>query len=308
MGPTGATGAMGPTGATGAMGPTGATGPKGNTGDKGATGAMGPTGKDAVGPVGKPGKDGPIGKPGKDGLQGLVGKQGKGGPDGKPGKDGPPGPPGAWLSRHQGEVLKLFSHSLSDEFHIYKKFPSIVAMQADIKTTKPKDKYFLIHNETTPNVHGQLFYIGTDGKQTTVCNLYSLTNGKTFGPLVRTIQMSKPSTEQLDVLSMNYIIAYKGTYTDTPAVGGMPFIGEIRCLASNKTPSGWLPCDGRSLSVSEYDQLHYEIGYTFGPIDNGLEFCLPNLNNRLIVGGNSPGIKPHYGIQSNIFTIVLDNL
>lgn len=44
----------------------------------------------------------------------------------------------------------------------------------------------------------------------------------------------------------------------------------------------WLLCDGRSLSVNEYNKLFSTIGYTFG--GSGNNFNIPNLIGRYIVG------------------------
>jgi len=166
------------------------------------------------------------------------------------------------------------------DFVPFKKFKGV-------KNAKPKllDKYLLIHNEATSNVHGQLFYISTDGKQSTVCNLYSLTAGKTFGPLVKTIQLSSRN-------DMNYIIAYVGINAGTPP-DGSPFLGEIRSVSFNDIPDGWLQCDGKFVSAdpeSEYYPLYNVIQYTYGYTqNNGIPmFAVPNLNSR--------------------YTIVLDNL
>jgi microcystin-dependent protein len=67
------------------------------------------------------------------------------------------------------------------------------------------------------------------------------------------------------------------------------FVGQIIPVAFDFAPVGWLPCDGRSLLISEYDLLYALLGTTFGG-DGVTNFNLPNLNGRAIVGvGQSPG-------------------
>lgn len=57
------------------------------------------------------------------------------------------------------------------------------------------------------------------------------------------------------------------------------YMGEIRTFAGNFAPVGWLPCDGRLLSISEYDTLYALIGTTYGG-DGVNTFALPDLQGR----------------------------
>lgn len=58
-----------------------------------------------------------------------------------------------------------------------------------------------------------------------------------------------------------------------------PFIGEIRMFGGNFAPVGHLPCDGRLLSIAEYDTLYALIGTTYGG-DGVQSFALPDLRGR----------------------------
>ena len=59
-------------------------------------------------------------------------------------------------------------------------------------------------------------------------------------------------------------------------------IGEIRPFAGNYAPDGWLPCDGRTVSISTYEALYSLVGTIWG--GNGVtNFCLPDLRGRLPV-------------------------
>lgn len=83
-----------------------------------------------------------------------------------------------------------------------------------------------------------------------------------------------------------------------------PFIGEIRALGFNWAPDGWLPCNGQTLNISQYQVLFAVIGTTYG--GNGTTtFQLPNLNPTPIAGqpglamlgtGQSPGSPNTYGL------------
>lgn len=43
-----------------------------------------------------------------------------------------------------------------------------------------------------------------------------------------------------------------------------PFLGEIRIVAFNFPPSGWLLCNGQTLSINTYQALFALLGTTYG--------------------------------------------
>ena len=71
------------------------------------------------------------------------------------------------------------------------------------------------------------------------------------------------------------------------------FVGTILPVGFNFAPVGWLPCDGRLLSISEYEVLYALIGTTYG--GNGqTTFGLPDLRGRIPIGyGQGLGL-PNY--------------
>jgi|HubBroStandDraft_6_1064221.scaffolds.fasta_scaffold31604_2 microcystin-dependent protein len=62
-----------------------------------------------------------------------------------------------------------------------------------------------------------------------------------------------------------------------------PFVGQIISVGFNFAPMGWLLCDGRPLSIPEYQLLYTIIGTTYGG-DGVSTFALPNLNGRVPLG------------------------
>lgn len=59
----------------------------------------------------------------------------------------------------------------------------------------------------------------------------------------------------------------------------VPIIGEIRCVAFNYAPEGWLLCDGQELQTKQYQGLYALISNKFG--GNGkTTFSIPNLNQN----------------------------
>lgn len=66
------------------------------------------------------------------------------------------------------------------------------------------------------------------------------------------------------------------------------FYGEIRLMAIQYTPMGWLPCDGRQLNTVEYQALYAVIGNIYGGTAP-TTFNLPDLRAAVAVGtGNDP--------------------
>jgi len=67
-------------------------------------------------------------------------------------------------------------------------------------------------------------------------------------------------------------------------------IGEVRLFAGNFAPLYWQFCDGRSISIAEYEALYALIGTTYGG-DGVQTFNLPDLRSRIPIGtGQGPGL------------------
>lgn len=85
-----------------------------------------------------------------------------------------------------------------------------------------------------------------------------------------------------------------------------PFIGEIRMFGFPRTPTGWEPCDGRLLAISEYDVLFTLLGTTYGG-DGISSFGVPDLSGRLPVHqGQGPGLSNYIiGDRAGVATVDL---
>ena len=58
-----------------------------------------------------------------------------------------------------------------------------------------------------------------------------------------------------------------------------PFVGELTLFACDRTPRGWLPADGRLMSVMENQMLFALIGTRFGG-DGRKTFALPDMRKE----------------------------
>jgi len=64
----------------------------------------------------------------------------------------------------------------------------------------------------------------------------------------------------------------------------MDTLGEIRVFGGNYTPQNYVLCDGRLLSVNDYQALYALLGTTYG--GNGTTtFGVPDLRGRVMVNG-----------------------
>jgi microcystin-dependent protein len=87
-----------------------------------------------------------------------------------------------------------------------------------------------------------------------------------------------------------------------------PYVGEIRAFGFSRTPSGWFPCDGRLLSIADYQVLYTLLGTTFGG-DGVTTFGVPDLRGRTPVhwgsmpGGNTYVLGEKAGTETVTLTI-----
>jgi microcystin-dependent protein len=81
---------------------------------------------------------------------------------------------------------------------------------------------------------------------------------------------------------------------------GVP-TGALMMWGTNSAPTGWLICDGSSVSTSAYAALYGVIGYTFG--GSGGNFLLPNYNNRFPVGSGDSYVMGATGGAANAIVV-----
>jgi microcystin-dependent protein len=91
-------------------------------------------------------------------------------------------------------------------------------------------------------------------------------------------------------LGLSYLINVGGGAPPVGGNGGFPpsaaVLGEVVAYAGAATPEGWLPADGREMSIEANEALFGVIGATFGG-DGKVSFALPDLRTRMLEGGLS---------------------
>ncbi len=143
--------------------------------------------------------------------------------------------------------------------------------------------------------------------------------GQTFGSERNTITLANMPTNMggsgqvvsnyQPSIALNYLIATQGLFPSQGNRGNdddVAYIGEIITSIWGFVPDGFLPADGRLLSIQQNQALYSILGTTYG--GNGTtNFALPNLVGRTVLGtGTSPsGLSVVLGEQvgSTTFTI-----
>lgn len=56
-------------------------------------------------------------------------------------------------------------------------------------------------------------------------------------------------------------------------------LGEIRLIAYDDIPVGWMKCEGQSLNINQYPMLYMMLGTKFGQ-EGEYQFSLPDLREK----------------------------
>ncbi|WP_369062367.1 cadherin domain-containing protein [Caulobacter sp. 73W] len=108
-------------------------------------------------------------------------------------------------------------------------------------------------------------------------------------------------------LAVNYYIAAYGMYPsrDSGLYAEDVTVGEIRAFAGDGPSAGWIPLDGRILSIGDYQALYSLVINTFGG-DGVTNFAVPDLRGKAIIGvGQSLGATYNLGQTVGQSTITL---
>ena len=75
------------------------------------------------------------------------------------------------------------------------------------------------------------------------------------------------------------------------ALTGLPVVptGMVAPFAGTDAPEGWLPCDGRAVSRTDYAALFAVVGTVYGAGDGATTFVLPDLRGRVAAGLDDMG-------------------
>ena len=108
---------------------------------------------------------------------------------------------------------------------------------------------------------------------------------KSARKLAKPSAKSKPPAKKAKSAARKTARKRSGVRAPAPPPPAAPIVGQVALFAFRFTPAGWLPCDGRMMSVMQNQQLFSLLGTTYG--GNGeTNFALPNLKPA---GSQGPG-------------------
>jgi len=95
----------------------------------------------------------------------------------------------------------------------------------------------------------------------------------------------------ISIVVLNPVPGPAGPNGSAGAIGesGSPLVGEVRMWAGriDRVPAGWIACDGRQLSRSDYAELFGVIGTMYGQGNGATTFDLPDFRNRSPMGADA---------------------
>lgn len=166
-------------------------------------------------------------------------------------------------------------------------FTSGIALTATRDVIIPNvEKIYIVKNSTTG---GQNLVVKTSGGAG-----YTVPNGQT-------VSLYCDGTDCHPVITTLSSPALTGTPTaptaaygtNTTQIATTAFVqqagltGEIKMWGTASAPTGYLMCNGQTVSRSTYSGLFAIIGTTFGSGDGSTTFTLPNYTDRMPVGAGS---------------------
>jgi microcystin-dependent protein len=100
-------------------------------------------------------------------------------------------------------------------------------------------------------------------------------------------QLDAGPDSPVSCLGLNYLINVGGAAPPVQGNGGFPpsaaVLGEVVAYAGSVIPEGWLPADGREMTIEANAALFGVIGDRFGG-DGKVSFALPDLRTKLVMG------------------------
>ena len=135
--------------------------------------------------------------------------------------------------------------------------------------------------------NGQIAVADLQGILSTYGNAFTpseiLVDGETLTTVLTQLQNS--------IDSLSGLTGGGGSALDMP-------LGTVLPIATESVPEGWMLCDGREISIEEYQDLYDLIGTTYGAGDSAFwaqvffpatTFNIPDLRGRTIIGADDMG-------------------
>jgi microcystin-dependent protein len=123
--------------------------------------------------------------------------------------------------------------------------------------------------------------------QSSITGITSIFMPKSGGTFTGPVNFGSQTTTGVVTPTTSDAIASKG-YVDTTlaSFGGLP-VGTMVDFAAASAPTGWLLCDGATISRTVYASLFAAIGVGFGAGDGVTTFAVPDFRGRVAVGSGA---------------------
>lgn len=76
------------------------------------------------------------------------------------------------------------------------------------------------------------------------------------------------------------------------------FIAFHSSYDGETVPTGWLVCDGKEVSKTQYADLYSVIGDTFGEAEDNNSFVIPDLIDKFVQGSTTVGVNKEAGLPN----------
>ena len=149
-------------------------------------------------------------------------------------------------------------------------------------TLNPSTDYLMFEDSSTTNNDNKKSLFSNIMKTSWVNSLDALAKASVADSDL--IVVHDTSASQAKKIKLKEAVRQVQATTNTDDLPSGFITGEIRALAFNTVPTGWLECRGQSVSRVTYRALYDAIGTTWGSGDGSTTFTLPDLRRRTLIG------------------------
>lgn len=179
-------------------------------------------------------------------------------------------------------AINLATNSTGSTFNVY--VPPVPKLYVFINSTAQAAKLYVssVLGNTTPAVGVGTYYALAAG-----ATAYVRVTGTIIVDAINslnTLAVSGTATGTTPSVGDSSTKFATTAFVSSAVSGGFPS-GAVVMWSTATAPSGWLICNGASLSTTTYAALFAVIGYTFG--GSGASFSLPDYRDRMPLGVNT---------------------
>ncbi len=113
------------------------------------------------------------------------------------------------------------------------------------------------------------------------------------------VSLSILAFKNLDIVgNANAVVGTPATVQPMDISNNM--LGEIRIFAGDYAPEGWMFCEGQTLKVEDFEELHSVIEYKYGGDEDEETFKIPDMRGRFPLGAGQGDNTDYARIASDM--------